>query len=128
MKLLVIRMAAVTVADSPPKRRKGELEKGESPVDELKMASKETKMSPPSKGVGLFGLDSSLTMNGDIDVPVKDPKVWSLLYNYMNSLNSFVSIHTETSNILPFPPTPTHVCSCNTSVQVQRSSTCYRGR
>lgn len=69
-------MAAVAGTDSPSKRRKPEEAPGEgqSP-DMFKMASKETTRSPPRKGVGLFGLESSPPMNGDIDLSVKDPKV-----------------------------------------------------
>ena len=71
--------------DSPSPKKKGSPEKPKSP-DMLKQGSGETKTSPQGKGVGLFGLEGSPTVNGQVEDPAKDPKVrgasWQVANNF----------------------------------------------
>lgn len=72
--IAVVNMPATPTAGMDPPRVKGQGSPEKNP-HVARRDSGEVKTSPQGKGVGVFGLEGSPTINGQVNGLTKDPKV-----------------------------------------------------
>lgn len=72
--IAVVNMPAMPTAGMDPPRVKGQGLPEKNP-HVARRDSGEVKTSPQGKGVGVFGLEGSPTINGQVNGLTKDPKV-----------------------------------------------------